>query len=158
MIAKRMYLLQTGQVIRLKCEPIDPRSLFSGDYVILNYTISQLSSKYHTYNIFNERFRRNQTVYVALQKVPEQVYWQAVAVSGDLRKLKERYPVVIRGVNRSRWGFDIRYGVEHYFVPQFEGKWIENEIRDVTVDVALSSSGESAIKALYIKGKKLSFQ
>ena len=37
MIAKRVHLLNTGKKILLKCEPIDPRSLFSGDYVILNY-------------------------------------------------------------------------------------------------------------------------
>ena len=41
MIFERQQLKEHGSLIRLECEPIDPRSLISGDYVILNYKISR---------------------------------------------------------------------------------------------------------------------
>ncbi len=34
--------LANGTLIKLELEPIDPRSFMQGDYVILNYSISQL--------------------------------------------------------------------------------------------------------------------
>ena len=46
MIGNRVCLLDTGVKVLLKCEPVDPRSLISGDYVILNYEISSLAEGY----------------------------------------------------------------------------------------------------------------
>ncbi len=45
MITTKMFTLETGQSIFLKTIPVDPRSLFRGDYVILNYEISNIPLK-----------------------------------------------------------------------------------------------------------------
>lgn len=45
MIADRVRLLQSDRTVILQSEPVDPRSLLSGDYVILNYTISRFDSE-----------------------------------------------------------------------------------------------------------------
>ncbi len=158
MIAKQERLLQTGAVVLLECQPVDPRSLFSGDYVILNYTISTFSEEeFQRLNRDDEYFQERETIYVALEKSQSSKFWDAVAVSHDLNKLKVQYPVVIRGVIKSTWNHRIRYGVEHYFVPQSEGLRIENEISNVSVEVAVSDSGESGIKRLFIKDREVAF-
>ena len=38
-------MLRTGQEIILKTVPVDPRDMFRGDYMTLNYPISQLNIK-----------------------------------------------------------------------------------------------------------------
>jgi uncharacterized membrane-anchored protein len=158
MIAKQEHLLQTGDVVLLKCEPIDPRSLFSGDYVILNYTISRFSEEeFQQLNRDDEEFQNRDTVYVALEKRPNSKFWNAAAISHDLKKLKAHYPVVIRGVMKSTWNYRIRYGVEHYFVPQYEGLRLERELADASVEVAVSDSGDSGIKRLFIDDREVVF-
>jgi hypothetical protein len=39
----RIYILKTGKVIHLRTAPIDPRDIFRGDYVRLNYEISRIA-------------------------------------------------------------------------------------------------------------------
>lgn len=158
MIAQREYLLRTGTPVLLQCQPIDPRSLFSGDYVRLNYTISNFSDdRFELLNLHQEYFQERDTVYVALERPANSQVWEAVAIGRDLNGLKLKYPVVIRGVVRQLHPYRIRYGVEQYFVPQFEGLPIEREIRNTTVEVAISTSGESAIKRLFVNDQPVTF-
>ncbi len=158
MIHKRTELLETGKSVMLRCVPVDPRSLFSGDYVVLNYAISSFSSeRFESLNRGGERFKKNDTIYVGLVNDEGSGFWDAAEVSHEREKLKERYKVVIRGEMTSLYRYRIKYGVEEYFVPQYEGKKIEKRIRDVSVEVAVSGSGESGIKKLFISGKEVKF-
>ena len=40
MAGEREYILKNGKLIHLRTAPVDPRDLFRGDYVRLNYEIS----------------------------------------------------------------------------------------------------------------------
>src|SRR3989344_3350182 len=74
MIGIKQYTLATGSPVVLKTQPIDPRSLFRGDYVRLNYAISQLElEKLEGENTFE----RGDTVYVVLR--PGAEYWEPVS-------------------------------------------------------------------------------
>jgi len=162
MIGKRTWLLHTGKTVLLKCRPVDPRSLLSGDYVILNFAISNLgdssrTGKWRALNIFQETFKRHDTIFVALQKPKKSKYWEAVAVSHNPYQLRKKYPVIIRGKLLHTHNYLVRYGVEQYFVPQFAGKKIERKLAQAAVEVALSKSGESAVKRLFIAGKEVTF-
>jgi uncharacterized membrane-anchored protein len=164
MIGQRTRLLKNGKQVLLKTEPIDPRSLFSGDYVLLRYEISTLDIKLLQIEKDKKaRLRRNDVLYVALEKEQNGIYWHARAVSDDLNKLKKKYPVVIRGKLDQRYfsiykdTFQVRYGVENYFIPQFEGLEIERKIGAVSVEVAVTASGESGIRKLFIEGKEVKF-
>src|SRR5215210_1183022 len=42
MIALRAIPLVTGQTVLVRVEPVDPRDLFRGDYVILSYEFSRV--------------------------------------------------------------------------------------------------------------------
>jgi uncharacterized membrane-anchored protein len=162
MVAQRVYLLRTGTPVMLECVPIDPRSLFSGDYVRLNYRISRFSAEdLKRLNPRDERFRLNDTVYVALERVRDSRFYEARAISHDREWLRQRWPVVIRGTTRegSSWdGLHVRYGVEEYFVPQHQGRRIEGEMAHTSVEVAVSPTGESGIRRLFIDDQEVVFR
>ncbi len=161
LIAKRRALIAGGRVVRLQCRPIDPRSLFSGDYVVLNYDISNLSREKKALNVFNEPITKKMVIYVALRQARTEKFWQAMAFSADPARLRLQYPgaPVVRGRVQNRSLASIRYGIETYFVPQYEGKRIEQEVQkaNVSADVALSADGEAALKRLYIDETEVRF-
>ena len=162
MIARRVHLLATGERVLLRCAPVDPRSLLSGDYVRLNFAISNFSEqKLARLNAGRESFREHDTIYVALEPAVGGAPRRAAAVSHDLTDLRRRFPVVLRGTVHSegwRGGLGVRYGVEEYFVPQGQGLRIEREMGNVAVEVAVARSGESALRRLFIDGQEVRFR
>src|SRR3954452_10977974 len=44
MVADRMQILREGTEVTLQTQPVDPRDLLRGDYVVLRYDISQLAA------------------------------------------------------------------------------------------------------------------
>ncbi len=157
MIARQEILLASPVKVMLKCRPIDPRSLFSGDYVILNYDISRINQK-EVVALGSGSFRRGDIIYVALEREPNGKYHGAVAISSNMKLLREKYDVVIKGKVRSNYKvLSVSYGVENYFVPQNEGRVIEKNLKDVSVETAINSKGESAIVRLFIKGREVKF-
>lgn len=157
MIAKQENIISSGEKVILKCEPVDPRSLFSGDYVILNYTISTIDPK--SVKVYGEAdYKQHDYIYVALQKNSKTGLHDAAAISRSIEDLKKDYSTVIKGRVRSSWSFiNIRYGVESYFVPQGEGLVIEKDLENVTVEVSVTDKGESAITRLFMSGKEVKF-
>jgi len=156
MIAKQEYILAAGEKILIQCEPVDPRSLFSGDYVILNYTITSIDFEKIKMKPGEERLPdRNETVYVALEKRKGEKFWTEAAASRDPEWLKKNYRTIIKG--RINQYYDIRFGVEEYFVPQFEGKEIEREMDNVHVEVSIMPDRESAISRLFLNDREVKF-
>jgi uncharacterized membrane-anchored protein len=171
LIAQRVYLLESGRRVLLQCKPIDPRSLLSGDYVVLRYGISEISNEELqrvTCDRANQRcklpsFARHDWVYVALEPKGAQPVATIAAIARDRTSLA-RYPIVLRG--RVRHAFDpsdggalrLRYGVESYFVPQHEGKRIERQLDKAWVEVAVASSGVAAVRRLFIAGQQVVFR
>ncbi len=163
MVGMKQYTLSTGVPIVLKTEPIDPRSLFRGDYVRLNYSISRLPVE----KLAGDRdFDRNDTIYVVVQQAGE--FWEALsvhralpAVSGGQVAIKGR----VEYVNQRNWrppgeppevvkSLSVKYGVENYFVPEGEGRVLERPKPDETVSIRLvvDSNGNAAIKAVLVNG------
>jgi uncharacterized membrane-anchored protein len=157
MIAKQENIISSGEKVILKCEPVDPRSLFSGDYVILNYTISSIDTK--SLKVYGESdYKKHDYIYVALQKNSKTGVHDAAAVSRNISELRKDYPAVIKGRVKNSWDLiNIKYGVESYFVPQGEGLVIEKDLENVTVEVSVTEKGESAITRLFISGKEVEF-
>ena len=172
MIAGRVSLLSSATVVRLATEPVDPRDIFRGDYVTLNYEISRL--KVAELGAPDD-LASGDKVFVTL--APTNEIWQAVALSRT-RPDAIQGKAIIRGriiyVDRSappagpngnksqqpcpRCGeATIHYGIESYFVPEGTGHDLEaarNE-RRIMVDVAISDDGEAAIKSLNLDGRPL---
>jgi uncharacterized membrane-anchored protein len=104
-----------GRTIMLRTTPVDPRDLLYGDYIRLNYTISQLPLS--LWRETGRAARVNEPVYVVLQ--PAKGAYEAVAVSAAEPTVAAQQ-VVLRGwvANSWRHGLRLRYGLERYYVPE----------------------------------------
>jgi len=160
MVAIKQRTLATGREIVLKTAPIDPRSLFRGDYVRLNYVIGSLD---YADMEGDKDFDRHDRVYVMLREHEDG--WKAVSIH---REMPAHGPesVIIRGEvqysgiwtgSETRDGINIRYGIENYFVPEGEGRALERpaENEKISILVAVDKNGDSAIKAVLINGEIL---
>jgi uncharacterized membrane-anchored protein len=160
MIARQENLLANGTKILLKCAPVDPRSLFSGDYVILNYDISRLKTSEKGFIVINGKtLSEGDSIYVALRKDKSGKYYEAADYGFDLKELRNKYPVIIRGKVYNLWAdnYNVVYGIEQYFVPQNRGKEIEQDLRNVSVLVSVDEKGSSAVSRIYIEDKEVTF-
>ncbi len=163
MIATRQWTLNTGTPIVLETQPVDPRSLFRGDYVTFNYTISRLNLDLLG---GEDEFQHNETVYVVL--APGEPYWQPVSVYHSYPVLADGQ-VALKGevvyTMESAWNpqtsksepckcLQVRYGIEDYFVPEGEGHRLERPKQGETVmlRIAVDRNGSGAIAALLING------
>lgn len=152
MVIDRIQLLRKGREIVLSVLPYDPRDLFRGEYVRLNYSITQVSMA----TAGQAPVRPNETLYVTLEKSAEGE-WRAVAASRTLKREEGPDRVVLKA--RALWGWPgpvtVRYGIESYFVRQGEGPKLEATARErkLAVLVAVGSDGTAAIKGLIIDGK-----
>jgi uncharacterized membrane-anchored protein len=152
MIYDRVSLISSGREIILEVVPADPRSLFRGDYVILNYAITRLKPETLA---GDDRFERSAPIFVVLKK-SEELGWQPVSVWNDMPSGTVADEIVIRGkVQWSARDMRVNYGIESYFVPEGEGKVLEKMVRErkLQVLVAVAPNGEAAIKGLMVDGK-----
>jgi uncharacterized membrane-anchored protein len=79
-IAYRQYWVATGEKILLRTAPVDPRDIFRGDYISLRYDISTLDLDGLG---VKESFKKNEKVYVILEKNPDGLFG-AESVSKEL--------------------------------------------------------------------------
>lgn len=151
-IAFRQWTLNTGTLITLETAPIDPRSLFSGDYVILNYKISQVPAGKELI----DKVKQNETVYVVLK--PSGSYWVAESIETSKLTLSPPMIAVKALVNyKDATNVYLKYGIENYFIPEGEGKKFENVKlgKNISVKVAVDRFGNAAIASVLIDNKEI---
>ena len=160
MVGDRVRILRTGTEVMLQTQPVDPRDILRGDYVILSYDISQLPAG----ELKNTPVSGEGTfVFVKLAPKADGFY-QAVSV--------HRAPVaaaagevLIRGRVARRSLCDnvfcdtlsLEYGIESFFVPQGQGRGLENARNEhkLAVIAAVAPGGRAAIKRLMLDGKQV---
>lgn len=152
MIFDRVAILNAPNVVTLKVKPVDPSDMFRGDYVILNYDVSDVNA-----NLLpgDDKYVQDGWAYVTL--APQGGVWSVVAVHASMPP-HEPGQVVLRGQVKSMFEapdsgaavMRLTYGIESFFVPQGEGKVIEDERQkgDLTADIAVDAEGRGAIKSL----------
>lgn len=157
-IEKRAAVLRSGREIQLQTQPVDPRDLMRGDYVVLGYDISTLPRK----DIQGEASADTRRVYVALKPDANGIWRFSRASFTPFTDLAAD-EVQIRGESYYRISDDasasvsLRYGIERYYVPEGEGRPIEegrNE-RRITAVVAVGKDGGAVMKALRDDGRQL---
>lgn len=188
MALKQELLLNSKTAILLRCVPVDPRSLFSGDYVALKYDISSLEPDNEGMplkDLDGHHYKKNDYVYVLLKEGDKEGGHHVFAYASSMDTAKKHLPdgaVIMRGTvsgafypngtKKQQKGpvLEVRYGVESYFVPEREGKRIEDAIEkrfaagagegqsEVVVELALSNKGISAIKRLFINGEAVNYK
>lgn len=145
LIFSKERTMRTGTAVILEIQPVDPRDFLRGDYVVLNYNISSIDT-----SVFPGRykFKPGQAVYVGLEKAGRS--WSPVSIAPE----KPAQGIFIRGKVNSFYGYRayIEYGIESYFVPEGEGRSIENMMRgensSLTVEAVVDKQGSAVIKRL----------
>ena len=153
MIAQREYILHTGKEIYLKTAPVDPRDIFRGDYVQLDYTFLTVPIE-KTRNLLDPKIKKGQRVYAVLRESGSGVY-SFDFLTGD----KPSTGVFIAGrINQQRYQstheiIRVKYGIEKYFLEQDSGLELEKERggrndyqRPMEIKVAVGNSGTAIIK------------
>ena len=151
MIALRAVPLVTGQTVLVRVQPVDPRDMFRGDYVILSYDFSRVPEDGIEGLLEKERGSwkklEGRTVYVPL--LPDSVpgHWRAEKAT----VLKPGTGVFLKG-QMERYG-SVKFGIEAYYVEEGTGRRYEQAIRDrqLSAELAVTSSGQAVLKGLRIE-------
>lgn len=171
MVVMRQWPLLTGREVVLATEPVDPRDLLRGDYVVLAYGPSRLSDQ----EMPLPDLSVGDTVYVPLTGPDGDGTWHAagVMIEPPIGPLP-----FLRGTVQQAWEeaqpedgeptrcgkplcrtVTVAYGIESYFVPEDGGRALEDLVREggrLSVVVALDSRGGAVIAGLVIDGKRVS--
>jgi uncharacterized membrane-anchored protein len=164
MVGVRQWTLATGVPVVLETRPVDPRSLFSGDYVRLNYVVSDLRLDELS---GDKDFHANDKIYVVL--VPDGEYWKAISVH-HLRPEPGAGGTAIKAtvtyVAENMWdpaqsksiqarNLRVKYGVEDYFVQEGTGRQLERPRADekVSIQIAVDRFGNAGIRAVLVNGQ-----
>ena len=152
MIALRAIPLVTGQTVLVRVQPVDPRDLFRGDYVILSYDFSRVQKDGIEGLSEMERRRsmknlEGRTVYVPLVQDSVPGHWRAEKVT----VVKPEQGLFIKGL-MERYG-SLKFGVEAYYVQEGTGLMYEQAIRDrkLSAELAVTSGGQAALRGLRIE-------
>lgn len=148
LVAQQEFHLASPATVLLETEPVDPRDLLRGDYVILNYKISSLGAEAFSPRLPNAGAVDGRGIHVALQKRGP---FHEVA-RASLEKL-EAAPgeTLLAGRAVQSWNNQVRveYGLERYYVKEGTG----NPQGKLTVEVAVSAAGKGIIKQVFLDGK-----
>jgi uncharacterized membrane-anchored protein len=152
-IGVKEFTLQTGREVFLKLRPVDPRDLFRGDYVVLNYEIGTIDlGKTGGNNLY---FSKGEDIYVALDPAEKcavpMAYYKAAPKEELFIKGK------VRSVSQNGYILSVEYGIENYFVPEGKGREIERlRANELAVAASVDRFGTAIIKNLSIKGGECS--
>lgn len=164
MLVKALYPLMVGQEVMLKIVAQDPRDIFRGNYVALNYDFSSLDLDSIPHNLpDSSEWYFGDQLYVEL-KEGENYYqtaglWTEPPVSGNIYL---KAIVQYRFSPRHSYRFiNLGCGIETYFTDPENAKYLEEVIRDIPregqpnqplyrVAVAVSESGDARIKRLIL--------
>jgi len=108
----------TGKEVILKTQPVDPRSLFRGNFVRLNYEINRITTEP------GEAFKIGSPIYVSLTER------EGIWLFDTLNSAKPHQGTYIRGrVRRNDSGtVRIEYGIEAFFMPKEKALKVQNEM------------------------------
>ncbi len=151
-IGFKQYTVLTGETVVLKVQPIDPRSLFRGDYVSLMYDVSVLD----TAALAGDDYPSD-TVWVELAK-GDDGYWHAAAVYDSRRRVSDGHVLLKGKAEPARFGggersIRVAYGIEEVFVPEGSGRAVETTRQDIGVEVKVDRFGNAVARRILIDGE-----
>ncbi len=161
------HLIQraTGQEVRIAAEPVDPRSLFRGYYVIIRTPLHRLDLGRLA---GNDEFEAGDKVFVFLTEDAEAGVWTPISVSNSRPRARQPDTVMIEGrVEYATVAMDVtgpgdaqgpflgvRYNLESYFADADRAKELEDAVRDgeMKIIVSVTNSGPALMKGVELAG------
>lgn len=144
MTAKGTLILIRGEVYYVRVQPVDPRDLMRGDYVILSYEFSRLP--HHGIDGRNMMDLPNQPIYVSLEKEGDGKHWRAARYSLQ----KPGKGPFLKGKLNPRG--QLEFGIEQFFVQEGKGLEYENAVRSrlLSSEISITPEGDAAMRGLHI--------
>lgn len=160
MVLIGMYALSalpviTGSDVLLRTVPVDPRSLFRGNYARLGYDISRIdAAEFATHQLAEElhdsypaaQLRTGEVVYVRLRRGEDGMYEFAGA-----QLTRPERGIFIRGRVRDFWAaeqpqYRVEYGIEAFFASKKTALELERQLAGGGVAVLkVSKSGRARV-------------
>ena len=145
-------ILRSGQVVLLETKPVDPRDPLRGDFVLLNYQISDVPLNYFAAPV-KTNLPAGTQIFVALAPTGSNQFWGVTRAATE-QILPATNEVVLRGKSVWTWrnggdSIHVEYGLEKYFVA--EGTSHPNG--KLTAQVAVDAAGRARIKQVFVNGK-----
>ena len=122
-----VYPLWTGKPVILEIVPVDPRSLFRGNYVHLDYSIARLDSKVIPDDL---RLYKGSMAYVHLKEDRGVYRPSTVTATAPAEGIFIRGRVKGFHKNDNGAGMSLTFGIEAYFAPKKRALEIEDTFRD----------------------------
>lgn len=130
-------ILEDGELVLLKLAPVDPRSLMQGDYMRLNYAISQV-----------EDLDGMESKGYAVVRLDSQQVAQLVRYQSDEEPLKKGEYLI--KYHKGEWTLNL--GAESYF---FEEGQAENYEKAEYGGLKVDANGNSVLVGLYDRERQL---
>lgn len=160
MVESRASILRNGAEVRLKTLPVDPRDLLRGDYVVLSYPISSISRAIVT----GKPPRQGDTARLAVRLSPgadgsfqaTEARFGALDAEGGGVVVKTLpftyYPAGDGGLPETLF---VTYGIERYYVPEGEGRVLEDARNQQELEVVarVSPAGTPQIARILLRGE-----
>ncbi len=136
MVVKAAMPLWTGTEIHVKTVPVDPRSMFRGNYARLTYEFGELP--FGALRDF-PKLRRGEVVYVSLKQGEDGLYGFANAALDEPAE-----GIFLRGRVAGRGSpYRIKFGIEAFFAPKDKALQLEQDLRNGGVAVLMVTDGGS---------------
>jgi len=152
-VATQEHALAAGKIILLETKRVDPRDLLRGDYLILNYKISDVPGKLFSPPVKNKNDLPPGTkIFVALAPGTNQFYEVTRASTNEFAPAANEVLLIGKRTDNG-WNatnsIHVTYGIENYFVAEGTG----NPAGRLTVQAAVPKSGRASIKQVFVDGK-----
>lgn len=148
--AKRELIRTSGDIVFLRTAPVDPRDLFRGDFVRLEYEIATPQQELVSDELLAQQY---QTVYLGLKRDRQEI--------AQLTGITQEEPdgLFIKGAMDMNWRRNwrsrglVKLGIEKYFVEQGSGLALEKKRgkaqewqTPMEMEVALGGDGTAVIR------------
>lgn len=163
----KVLTLNRGEEILLRVKPADLKNPMRGDYIILEYDISNISQNYFTYspvkisdNVFAPLIKKD-GYFVLNNKVSKNRPKNGIFIKGWVKETEK-----INGINcfltkDCPYSNPVKmiYGIEEYYVPENKKNelvlLIKNRNNQTYAKVALDNDGNAVIKEIFINKKEI---
>jgi uncharacterized membrane-anchored protein len=171
--AQAVYTYVTGKTVILQTIPVDPYDFLRGYYQTLNYEISDIDTLktlpgWQEVAGENERISRNTIVYVTLEQPKDQsnselpAAWKPINISLEQPEKLPENQIAIRGESQD---WNIKYGVERYYMPEDQREQINDDINQTqqtqpeafVVEVKVNDQGKAIPISLWVRDRNYQF-
>ncbi len=162
MIESRASILRDGKDVVLKTVPVDPRDLLRGDYVVLSYEISSIPAD----KLVDKPPTQETDAQLSVRlSQGDDGFWHIAEAAFGTLEARDDGTVIAKSqpffyypqIGNVDVPLTVEYGIERYYVPEGQGKMLEEARNAEALSVAarVDDAGRMQIRTISIDGKPL---